>query len=316
MKFKENIILSQFSSYKIGGPARYFFDAKNIADLRRALEYAEEKKLVVFVLGGGTNLLINDKGFDGLVIKSSFDSMEISGERIRAGAGVLMEDLLGFAIKHGFSGLEWAGGLPGTLGGAIRGNAGAFGGEIKDNVETVESFDIPGFSPRTRDFPECRFGYRSSIFKERNGEEVVLATTLKLAKGDSRKIKKATQEKIDYRLSRHPMEYPNIGSIFKNVDLKLIPKEAGSRVEKAVKTDPFPVVPTAYLISEVGLKGVSYGGAMISPKHPNFIVNVLGATCSDVQSLILLAKAEVKKEFGIELEQEVESLSAKDEIHR
>lgn len=312
-QIQEHILLAPFSSYRIGGTARYFAEANTVSDLRSVLSEWQVKHKghnpgpgEVFILGGGTNLLFSDNGFEGLVLKPNLQFLEKEGTRVRMGAGVLMSDLLDFAVKQGLSGLEWAGGLPGTVGGAIRGNAGAFGGEIKDTVASVESFNRISFQTATRDNTACRFGYRTSMFKEKNGEEIIMSAALSLKKGDPKKIKAAINEKIAYRHARHPMEYPNIGSIFKNVDARMVPEEALGRVKNVIKTDPFPVVPTAYLISEAGLKGVSYGGAMISPKHPNFIVNVLHATSSDVRALIQLAKEEVARTFNIPLEEEVQ----------
>ena len=306
VKFQKNILLSQFSNYKIGGPAKFFFEAKSVEGVRWAVGETKKQKLDIFILGGGTNLLINDKGFNGLVLKPSLNFLELTNARTnKAGAGVLMTDLLNFTIEKGLSGLEWAGGLPGTLGGAIRGNAGAFGGEMKDSVAEVESFDIKTGKEIVRSGAECRFGYRSSIFKEKNNKEIILAATLKLKKGDPKKIKSAVQEKIDYRLLHQPLDHPNIGSIFKNVDLNKIPQALRPRFVSVVKNDPFPVVPAAYLISKAGLAGVSHGGAMISPKHPNFIVNVLKSTALDVKTLVNLTKKTVKKKFKINLEEEI-----------
>ncbi len=328
-KFLENINLSEFSNYKIGGPARFFFEAKNVEEIAWATQEAKRKGLAVFVLGGGTNLLIGDEGFEGLVLKPSLNFLEVEGETIRAGAGAKMADVLDVSAKAGLGGLEWAGGLPGTLGGAIRGNAGCFGGETKDVVSSVESFDAETGKTITRTNQECNFSYRTSIFKEdgpsrrsRQAGEIILSAVLALKKGDASRVAKAIQEKIDYRLSRHPMENPNIGSIFKNVSLARINADVTqidadtirvhlrsnprtSAFTVPVKIDPFPVIPAAYLISEAGLKGVSSGGAMVSPKHPNFIVNVLEAKASDVKSLIGLVKSEVKSKFGLELEEEV-----------
>ncbi|MBI2034011.1 MAG: UDP-N-acetylmuramate dehydrogenase [Candidatus Liptonbacteria bacterium] len=308
IKIKENVPLSEWSSYRIGGTASYFFDAEDFGGIKEALEWAKKENQPVFILGGGTNLLIDDKGFRGLVLKPSLNFIEAHSEEIEVGAGVKMHDLLNFTIKKGLSGLEWAGGLPGTFGGAIRGNAGAFKGEIKDVVRSVKGLDTETLKEVQRSQKECRFGYRSSIFKEKNGAEIILGATLKLKKGNQKEIQRAIEEKIDYRLARHPMEYPNIGSIFKNVAVERFPKNNLAAVEKVIKVDPFPVVPTAYLISEAGLKGVALGGAMVSPKHPNFIVNVLNAQAEEVRSLIELVKSEVKKKFKIELEEEVQKV--------
>ncbi len=310
--FQQGIKLSSHSNYKIGGSAGYFFEATNVNDILEALNHwgkvkSRDRVSDIFILGGGTNILINDSGFDGLVIKPSIKNLSREGENIRAGAGVLMSDLLEFAASEGLMGLEWAGGLPGTLGGAVRGNAGAFGGEIKDGIVEVVSLDINSLEPKIikRNKSECAFSYRDSIFKRKNGQEIILEAVMALKPGDKNLIREKINEKIHFRATRHPMDYPNIGSIFKNVDYRRFKKLWQRDLKHIVKTDPFPVVPTAYLLSECGLKGVSLGGAMISPKHPNFIVNVLTATSEDVKKLIRLAKAEVENKFGIQLEEEI-----------
>ena len=326
MKLKENIQLAQFSNYKIGGIARFFFEPKNEKEVAWAVREAKLKKLPIFVLGGGTNLLLSDEGFDGLVLRPACASATWSGDQVAAGAGISMEALLKGSVAHSLSGLEWAGGLPGMFGGAIRGNAGCFGGEIKNVIVSVRSFDMKKMKVVERTAKQCAFGYRDSIFKDAGVKggvgEIILSATLALAKGDKKKIAAAIQEKIAHRVKNHPLEYPNIGSIFKNVPLQQIHASASRNYKAAlakhaftfrgsqfsVKTDPFPVVSTAKLISESGLRGVSFGGAMISPKHPNFIVNVLNARAGDVKNLITLARAEVKKKFGVQLEEEVQIL--------
>lgn len=299
--------MSEYSNYKIGGRASYFFVPKTAEEVLKGIKKAQKEKLPIFILGGGTNLLISDKGFPGLVIKPEILKLQATGGKVQVGAGVSMADLLAFAIENGLSGLEWAGGLPGTVGGAIRGNAGAFGGEIKDVVREVVSLDIGG-EPKIvrRSHKESKFGYRSSIFKEKDGKEIVLEAVLELREGEKEAIRKAIQEKIDYRNLRHPMDLPSLGSTFKNVDAKDLPKEVAERFAEKIKQDPFPVLPTAVLLSEAGLKGVREGGAMFSPKHPNFIVNSQDASAEDVKKLITLAKRTVKEKFGVTLEEEIQ----------
>lgn len=324
MMFQHNVKLSAYSNYKIGGIARYFCAPTSADEIIAALhEWRKIKRRSrdIFILGGGTNLLIDDKGFDGLVIKPAIGGISADGAKIHVGAGGLMRELVDFAAIHGLSGLEWAGGLPGTVGGAIRGNAGAFGGETKDAIFEVVSLNIKNKEPRlmNRMANECAFGYRTSIFKINDGEEIILHATLQMKTGDPGVIAKAVADKIRFREERHPMDYPNIGSIFKNIPLAQIHAEGTRKYAEGlresafslrgfavpVKQDPFPVVPAAYLIAQSGVKGVSYGGAMVSPKHPNFIVNVLDASADDVKSLIKLVKSQVKKKFGIVLEEEV-----------
>ncbi|MDR3582349.1 MAG: UDP-N-acetylmuramate dehydrogenase [Candidatus Pacebacteria bacterium] len=325
-KFKERVSLAKYSHYKIGGPARFFFEPKDERETAWAVKEAKKRKLAIFILSGGTNLLISDEGFDGLVIHPAMRSIKakMKDGTVEVGAGATMADLLKLSAAKGLSGLEWAGGLPGTVGGAVRGNAGCFGGETKDAIVSVRSFNMGTMKFVTRTAAQCAFHYRDSIFKrnsrKRNGAEIVLSATFRLARGDKRAIAKAIREKIEYRRNVHPLDYPNIGSTFKNVPLHAVHKKGSSRYARAVKsgvimfrgsrfsvkTDPLPVISAAKLISESGLRGVSMGGAMISPMHPNFIVNVLNAGSYDVVRLIMLAKIEVRRKFGVDLEEEVQ----------
>ena len=301
-----NVLLSPYSNFRIGGAADMFCRVRDGAGIERAAERARRARLPIFILGGGTNVLIGDGGVRGMVLKPDIKTLEVEDGAVRAGAGVSMAELMECTIAKGLSGLEWAGGLPGTVGGAIRGNAGAFRGEMKDVIRTVRSVPLnSGKGVRVRSRRNCRFGYRTSVFKEENGKEVILDAVFFLKRGDRKAIREAVEERIRYRRERQPLEYPNIGSIFKNVDTRLVPKSVLESFRAVVKTDPFPVVPAAALIDRAGLKGVSAGGAMISPKHPNFIVNVLGARAADVKTLIHLVKFTIKKCFKIALEEEI-----------
>lgn len=303
--FRENFSLKNISHYKIGGCAKFFLEAKNEGVLRQGLLEAKRLKQKIFILGAATNLLISDSGFDGVVIRPNIKFIKRKKNCVEVGAGVLVKDLLSFVAREGLSGLEWAGGLPGTVGGAVRGNAGCFGGETKDNILSVKSLNISSGKEIIRSRKACRFGYRNSIFKA-SSKEVVVSVIFELKKANKKIIKAAINEKVEFRASRHPMDYPNIGSIFKNVPLGSVPKKHVFKLRHVVKSDPFEVVPAAYLISEVGLKGVSFGGAMVSQKHSNFIVNSLDASSDHVEALIALAKLEVKKKFGVNLEEEIQ----------
>jgi UDP-N-acetylmuramate dehydrogenase len=320
--FEENIPLRRLSNYKIGGPAQFFFAPKNEKEVAWAVREARAKKLPVFVLGGATNLLIDDAGWRGLVLRPNIAAIKVSGTNVAVGAGASMADLLDIAAKNSLSGLEWAGGLPGTVGGAIRGNAGCFGGEMKDVIASVRSFDMKKMKIVERTARECKFAYRMSVFKTSAKNEIILSAKIHLQKGSKTSIRKAMNERINYRKEHHPLEHPNIGSIFKNVPLTTIHKQGSMQYKKAlkdgtlifrgstftVKTDPFPVISTAKLISEAGLRGVGSGGAMFSVKHPNFIVNIFAARSSDVKQLIGLAKLKVKEKFDVQLEEEVQIL--------
>jgi len=308
-----NVLLKNYTTFKIGGPAKYFLIAENGEQIMKALTLAKQLQIPYFILGGGSNILASDKGFDGLVVKiqsndKTFQKREVNQNiELAVNAGVIFADLVDFASEHGLTGLEWAGGLPGTFGGAIRGNAGAFGGETKDSITRVVALDN-NLNIRELSNKECNFSYRSSVFKEKGW--IVLSAVLTLSKGDKGTIKKIAQSNIDYRKEKHPLNYPNAGSIFKNCDLNKFSEKLKSRLSHVVKKDPFLVIPTAYLVSEAGLKGKCFGGAQISEKHPNFIVNVENAKAEDVLEIIAYSKKHIKEKYDVNLEQEIQFLES------
>lgn len=303
MDFETGVKLKNLGSFKIGGEARFFKRVAALEDLINTVEDVKKRRLSLFILGGGTNILFSDEGYEGLVLRPNFTNLGAVSNKITAGSGVSMADLVNLAAENNLSGLEWAGGLPGTFGGALRGNAGAFGGELKDAVESVLSFNTKQMKLIQRRREECDFGYRMSVFK-REGNEIIVEATLMLTPGNGEEIREKSESKISYRRQKHPLDHFNVGSVFKNVTLADYP-HLEQAFKAPVKQDPYPVVPTAYLLSEAKLRGVACGGAMISPKHPNFIVNVLDASSSDVKNLIELAKFEVEKKFGVKLEEEI-----------
>ena len=300
---EKDVLLAPYTTFGIGGPAKYFFRAKTKQDIVDGVQVAKASKMPFFVLAGGSNVLVSDAGFEGLVIFIENTKHEINETTVISDAGVTVSTLVEETGKRGLAGLEWAGGLPGTLGGAVRGNAGAFGGETKDIVVSVEAVNYEG-EVRMFSNEECMFSYRSSIFKEEGW--VVLSVTLDMKEGNASELQKIAAEHILYREERHPLEYPNAGSVFKNCDFANFPEEFKDQVKEKVKTDPFPVVPTAYIISEADLKGLRVGGAQVSEKHPNYIVNTGKATANDVLELISQVKERVKERFGVDLEQEIQ----------
>ncbi len=302
-KAQANVLLAPYTTFHIGGPAKFLFTAHTKEDIREAVKAAQKVKLPFFILAGGSNLLISDQDFPGLVIHVQNTRYKIQDTNLYAEAGVQFPAIVEETGERGLAGLEWAGGLPGTVGGAIRGNAGAFKGEVKDNIIEVEALDQNGNIKRVSR-RQCQFSYRSSIFKKKDW--VVLSATFALQKGDRAAIQGVAQDHIRYRQERHPLEYPNAGSIFKNVDLKKLPKQFHKEVEQVVKIDPFPVVPTAYLIAQAGLKGLRVGDAQVSEKHPNYIVNLGHAKSKDVLLLIEKVKQRIKEKYKINLEMEVE----------
>jgi len=304
---KQDIKLAPYTTYKIGGPARYFYAAKNDDEIAEAVSWARKEGVPYFILGGGSNILVSDKGFYGLVVRIHNSRFMIHGSAVEVGAGLDLPELVQTAIDNGLKGLEWASGIPGTFGGAVRGNAGAFGGEVKDIITSVRFLDEKG-DVKTLDNKDCNFSYRDSIFKQ-NPDYIILSTTIKLEAGDRNALRKFSKETIEYRAARHPLEYGSCGSVFKAIDVNSIHPgnfEKYPRFRDLIKNDPFPVIPTACFIDEASLKGYSIGGAMVSTKHPNFLVNYNNASPQDVSALISFTKERLTDKFGIIAEEELQ----------
>lgn len=303
---EENVPLAPLTTFKIGGPAKYFTRVKTEAELLEALELARKNSWPIFILAGGSNLIVSDNGFDGLVIYMAIENskFKIQNYQLTASASALMSDLVNSSIDNGLSRLAWAGGLPGSFGGAIRGNAGCFGAEMKDIVTSVTSINIETGDKVTRNHDECQFEYRGSYYKYH--PEIIISATVQLQPGDKTELRRIADEHIQYRQDRQPLEYPNAGSIFKNVPLELVPKEYLPLFADAIKDDPFPIVPTAKIIAVAGLKGMRVGDAQLSEKHSNYIVNLGKAKSSDIVALIEKIKAEIKTRYQIDLEVEPE----------
>lgn len=302
---QENVALAPYTTFHVGGPARRFVTVKNLEELQEAIDQANEFGWPIFVLAGGSNLIISSAGFDGLVIHAQLISHGLDGQKLMSGAATSMAALVDASIEAGLAGLEWAGGLPGTIGGAIRGNAGAFAGEIKDVAEHVTSVDTRSGKVITRSNEQCQFSYRDSIFKK-NGHEVIVSASLGLKPGDKEELRKIADEHIQYRQDRHPLEHPNAGSIFKNTPVEKIPAEHLPQFQAVVKNDPFPVVPTAKIIADAGLAGLSVGDIQVSTKHTNYMVNLGSGTGEQIVALIREVKSRIKTKFNIELEVEPE----------
>ncbi|KKP41432.1 MAG: UDP-N-acetylenolpyruvoylglucosamine reductase [Parcubacteria group bacterium GW2011_GWA2_33_14] len=303
---QNNVLMKNHTTFKIGGPAEYFLIVRKREDLMKAIKVAKKLTIPVFILGGGSNLLVSDKGFSGLVIKIELDNLVLKKKNtIISDAGVTMQNLVNMSLKNSLVALEWAGGLPGTVGGAVRGNAGAFGGEVKDSILSVEALD-KNLQLRKLSNTQCQFSYRSSIFKKKNW--TIVSVVIKCKKGDKKTLQEIANSHIKYRKEKHPLEYPNAGSVFKNVDFKKIPLRLQNLFLDKVKKDPFLIVPSAWFIIGAGLTGKKIGKAQISKKHSNYIVNLGGAKAKDVAQLITFAKEKIKEKYGVSLEQEIQYL--------
>lgn len=282
---QQDISLKEQTTFKIGGKTKYFFVAENNKDLILAVEIAKELNLPFFILGKGSKLLVSDEGYEGLVIKIENSKFKIENSEIITGAGTLLAQLVQGAFKNSLTGLEWATGIPGTAGGAIRGNAGAFASSMADIIKKVKVFDVTELRIKNYEVRDCEFDYRESVFKK-NSNLIILGAELELQKGEKEKIKEKIKEYLNYRRERHPLEFPSAGSIFKNP----------------------PGFSAGELIDKCGLKGKRSGDVKISEKHTNFIVNLGNGKAKDVIKLIKLIKAKVKKKFNIELKEELQYL--------
>jgi len=312
-RLEKDILLKNYSTFRIGGPAKYFLRTSDKKELKKAIELANKENIKFLVIGGGSNILFSDNGFDGLVIvyKSENLSKEnLTIEKREEGENVIIKvDTsipLSFLISElkNLSGLEWGVGIPGTLGGAINGNAGALGESISNLIESVDVIDVSSGDVLEKKMKrkDCFFAYRTSIFKN-NSDLLVVSAELKLSKDKEEEVKKRIIDNLDKRRAKNPKGF-SAGSVFKNYYGKLEENILDSYPQLKNFNDK-GIIPTGLLIELCGLKGKKIGGAKISEEHANFIINLENATSADVMSLINLAKKSVKEKFLIDLSEEI-----------
>ena len=273
--------MSQHTSLHIGGPAQYFLRVTTERDLVGAVAVAREHELPVFVLGGGTNLLVADAGIAGVVLLNDWAETSVDGTTITAASGTPMATVAAVAARNGILGIEWMATVPGTVGGAVHGNAGAFGSETKDMLVDAELMDLDG-KRWTATNAELGFDYRTSALQKTS--TIVLRARFRGKPGDRETAVKRIKEIANERMAKQPLAQPNTGSIFRNP-----PGDHAGR-----------------LIEAAGLKGATEGGAMVSTKHANFIVNIGDASAQDVRTLMERCQRTVKEKFGVDLVPEVE----------
>ena len=282
--------LAQYTAMRVGGPADLLIVCESVDEVAGAVELARQHKVPWLLLGGGCNVLVADSGVCGLVIVNRAARIEFDGEAVRAEAGASLAVLTRESVERGLAGLEWAAGLPGAVGGAVVGNAGAFEGDIASRLRSATVLGLDGkVVERPNEWFE--FDYRlSRIKREPVGQRpVVLAATFDLPRGDPEALVVKVEEILEWRRMRHPAG-ATMGSTFKNP----------------------PDSHAGYLIEQAGLRGYRVGGVQVSELHGNFFVNTGGATAADVLALIEHVRAEVKRQFGVELELEIELVGAWD----
>lgn len=281
IEYRQNEPMRAHTTFKIGGEADIFIIPASPAALIYAVKKCNELEIPYFILGNGSNLLVSDGGIEGAVISlSGINGISSDGEKITCGAGAMLSSVCLKALSLSLTGLEFAYGIPGTAGGALYMNAGAYGGQMADVIESAECLTALG-EIKTLKKEDMRLGYRSSVFK--NGGLIIISLTLALKKGDKTEIKTEMDDLLNRRKQKQPLEYPSAGSTFKRPEGYF----AGALIEKN------------------GLKGLTVGGAQVSEKHAGFVINRGGATAADVKALIGKIQKKVFENDGVMLEPEV-----------
>lgn len=280
---QENVSMADYTSFRAGGNARMMISPQSIEELKQVLHVLTEEDCPHMVLGNGSNVLVKDSGYDGVIVKigSAFNSVKQDGEKLICGSGALMSVVAKASVAGSLSGFEFASGIPGSIGGAVFMNAGAYDGEMANILEKARIISNDG----SRDFymtaEQLQMGYRHTALHETG--DIVVEVVLKLNKGDVDEIKKKIADFTERRNSKQPVNFPSAGSFFKR--------------------------PTGYfagkLIQDAGLKGLSVGGAQVSELHSGFIINKGGASATDILQLMEIVQARVFDQFGVKLETEV-----------
>ena len=284
-KIKYNEPMAKHTSFKIGGPAQCFINAESVEEIKQICKVASKNDINLTIIGNGSNLLVTDNGINGIVVKVNIKKFELEFSNddvsLIVGAGNKLGEIAQKLLRNEITGFEFAAGIPGTIGGAVRMNAGAYGKEMKDIVETVKYMDYDG-NIYEKSNKDLEFEYRKSMFAK--NKFIILEAKLKLQKGNAQYIKDKMLEFEQSRKQKQPLEFPSAGSTFKR------------------GTDFI----TAKLIDDAGLKGYRVGGAMVSTKHAGFVVNENNATAQDVLNLVKHIKQEVYKKFNKKIELEIQ----------
>ena len=286
---KEQVLFEEpmksHTTFRIGGPAEVFIMPKSVKQVQMAVKICQEEQIPYFILGNGSNLLVSDRGYRGVIIQMdrNMGEIQVEGTEIQVAAGALLSSIAVAARRESLTGFEFAGGIPGTLGGAVVMNAGAYGGEIKDVLKEVTVMDGDG-KIFTLPASELEMGYRTSIIK--TAGYLVLSARITLSRGKEEDIKARTRELSEMRTQKQPLDYPSAGSTFKRPEGYFAGK----------------------LIMDSGLRGYSVGGAMVSEKHCGFVINKGNATAEDVVSLMKHVTEVVQEKYGVTLEPEVKFL--------
>jgi UDP-N-acetylmuramate dehydrogenase len=297
----EDVPLSGCTRFAIGGPARWLVDVSTEAALGSAIAEIRRAGVSFTLAGGGSNLIVADEGFPGVVLRYIASGIKASGAVVRVESGAVLQALVDFSIEHGLGGLETMAGIPGWVGGAIYGNAGAYGHSIQERVESVRIFD--GCAFQELDHAACDFAYRESVFK-RHKDWIVTAAVLRLQPADSTVLRTNADGILKIRNEKYPPSMRCAGSIFKNLILAELPERVREQIPASVIREG--KVPSAFLLERAGAKGMVNGTIRVADYHANLIYNSGGGSAAEVRELIQVLKLRVRDLFGFELEEEVQ----------
>jgi UDP-N-acetylmuramate dehydrogenase len=301
LHISENVPLASYTRFEIGGPARVLADASTEHALVEALREVREHRWMHSVIGGGTNLVVSDEGFPGIVVRYTAGAIEIDGSVVHVQAGAALQELVDATVTWGLSGLETMTGIPGWVGGAIYGNAGAYGHSIDERVEMVRFFDGNGF--REVGNAACEFRYRESVFKQHK-DWIVLSATLALDRANPAELRSTAESILTIRNRKYPPTMRCAGSIFKNLLLVELPEALREQIPEMLIREG--KVPSAYFLEQVGAKGMSNGQVRVAGYHANLIYNAGGGAARQVHDLIETLKQRVLDRFGLRLEEEIQ----------
>jgi UDP-N-acetylmuramate dehydrogenase len=298
---QRDIPLSQHTRFGIGGPADFYIETSNPASFAQALSLVRASGLDWVVIGGGTNLIVSDEGFRGVCLRLTSDRISADGLIVEAESGAVLQNLVDFTIDRGMSGLQTMTGIPGSVGAAVYGNAGAYGHSIQERVRRVRFLD--GEAIREFGNAECQFHYRESIFK-RNKQWIIVSTTLEMEPGDAADLRKTADGILAVRNRKYPPTMRCAGSIFKNFLLAELPPAVAAEIPAKVVIEG--KVPSAWFLEQVGAKGMKRGGIEVADYHANLIYNAGGGTARDLVAIVTELKDRIRRRWDISLEEEVQ----------
>ena len=305
MDLKQNIPLAPYTTFNIGGPAKFFVEVHTLAEVQEALDWVNEHNEQIFILSGGSNILFRDEGFDGLVIKLGNNNIDINDTTIIAGAGAVLKDMIMQACHAGLTGMENMYGIPGCIGGAVRGNVEAFGTEVRDVLTTTTAIHTKTKEIRTFTPDECELGYRTSFFKTHT-DWLIFEATFELKKRSAYDCVARANQTMDERNKRQLQNVQSAGSFFMNPSVpesiqKMFKEEKGVEARDGK-------VPAGWLTDKIGARGMCVGDACISEQHANYLINTGNATAREVRELSTKIKNIVSEKFGVQLQEEVHIL--------